>query len=246
MAKKLARCAIKGCNNTIPKGRRKYCSGDCQIQAARKLTRNWRKKRDQAHQEESASDVPARIRRYKIKGGGEIYGYLKESSLISNRNPMGSRYVDDVTRWVDTLWPGESADCYSSPAHRILIAAPDERSKDTSLHMFKELACLGVEIEMIYARDDSQIFTKVQDYRPTILLLYNVKQIGTVVSRIEQFRQEGMVVIYIFDIDPLPGMNDHVDVAISLVGPGPIDWKHIRDFLFKRWKKMAKKNSWLT
>jgi len=103
------KCAIWGCKNPVAVGRRKYCSAQCQIKAARKLTREWRKRRDKAHKLETKNDIPAQVKRYKIKGGSEVYEHLQNDSLISNRNPQGSKYVEELIEVVDVLWPGESA-----------------------------------------------------------------------------------------------------------------------------------------
>jgi len=250
MAKKRTICAAWGCKNPVSKGRRKYCSAECQTKTARKLTRKWRTKRDHAHQEESANNIPAQIKRYKIKGGGEVYGYLQDDSLISNRNPMGSTYVDQIVRWVDTLWPDETADSRTEPAHRVLIVVSSERASiaHSCLRLFKKLACLDVNTEIMFFENDDDIFSMVQDYRPTILMLYKVKLIKTILSRVKLFSQEGMLVTYVDNEEPNEKIKSHIDGFIQLTKP--IKWSiignQIRDYLFELWTRTAKERSWLT
>ena len=201
------KCATWGCKNPIPHGRRKYCSADCQIKAARKLTREWRKRRDKAHKVEAQHDIPAQVRRYRIKGGGEIYDYLQDDSLISNRNPKGSKYAEEVIRWVDTLWPGESAMDEMAPKHKILIVAPSNLGvwkphhgwggiEKVCFYMAKHLEQLDVDVRLLFSNDENEIFTAVQDQRPTILSLHKVEYVPQITDRVEQFRDDGMVVTY--------------------------------------------------
>ena len=68
---------------------------------ARRKTREWRTRRAIERQIEAMQDIPAQIRRYRIKDGGELEPSLFDEKLISYRNPKGSKYVANLIRIID-------------------------------------------------------------------------------------------------------------------------------------------------
>ena len=246
------KCNAKKCNNLIPDGRWKYCSAECQISSARQLTRKWSESRSEACEKEIVDDIPAQIRRYKIKGGSEIYAYLKDSTLISNRNPQGSTYVEEIIEWVDTLWPGESAMENTDPCHGVFIAAPSRKGTSILPFMAESFEISGVDTRLLYSRKVDEIFKVVQDWRPTIVVLHQQKEILTIIDRIEQFRNDGMLVLCTYrTVRPLVRVSRCVDGFFYFDPSIKRDkWHDYTDntleYLLDIWDKVAEEKNWLS
>lgn len=105
-------CAERGCKTRVPPGRRKYCSSECQIKAARRKTRQWRARRKTEEKEERELNIPPRTRRYRIREGTEIWSYMYDPELKSYRNPHGSKYVEELIKEIDKRWPGDEIEGY--------------------------------------------------------------------------------------------------------------------------------------
>ena len=192
-------------------------------------------------------NIPAQIRRYRIKGGGEVYDYLKDKALVSNRNPRGSRYAEEVIEWVDTIWPGETADVPMDPAHRLLVIAPfgkhsesDKWSKKTEIcfKICRSLDLMGLDVKILFSKDKEEIFKTVQEIRPTILCFGDKDVLPEICSRVEQFHSDGMMTVYLScEVLNEDETVEDVDLYLHLDNSSPTT---IYGRLIEMWNMIAK------